>query len=416
VEVEFFPETPLADLEKALAVVAQDGLPVALRARGDGRYTLTVGERRGFRLWRLIHELLTPAPDKRMGYAHTSARVGGGDSVVAPLRMGEVTPTRVPGERHLVSELGTWGSFLPRVDDLLAVTGPSARPRRVVTSFGTLELRGPETLVGRLVARVRLSWGYPRYASLRDVSLSAKEPEVRLEYASTVQKLGFRIALAASDSAIGQSKVERKPVLLRHYLGASFAVAPLGLPHWLEELGYTVASPRANTAWHLAIVVWVVTFGMLLRAAVIRGRIERNLSLIPLRIGGWGSRGKSGSERIKAALFHAMRFDVVVKTTGCEAMLIHARRDRSARELFLYRPYDKATIWEQERVVSFGARLRAQVFLWECMALQPRFVSILMDEWMQDKLATLSIADPVLVVIMGPAGEDVARVIGCFMP
>lgn len=416
VEVEFFPETPLADLEKALAVVAQDGLPVAMRARGDGRFTLTVGERRGFRLWRLIHELLTPAPDKRMGYPHTSARVGGGESVVAPLRMGEVTPTRVPGERHLVSELGTWGSFLPRVDDLLAVTGFGSRPRRVVTSFGTLEIRGPGSLLGRLLARARLSLGYPRYASMRDVSLAAREPEVRLEYARTVEKLGFRIALAASDSAIGKQRVERKPILLRHYLGASVAVAPFGLPHWLEELGYTVASPRSNTAWHLALVVWVVTFGMLLRAAVIRSRIEHHLSLIPLRVGGWGSRGKSGSERIKAALFHAMRFDVVVKTTGCEAMMIHARRDRSARELFLYRPYDKATIWEQERVVGFGARLRAQVFLWECMALQPRFVSILMDEWMQDKLATLTNAYPDHEDIMGPSGEDVARVIGCFMP
>jgi poly-gamma-glutamate synthase PgsB/CapB len=416
VEVEFFPETPLSDLEKALAVVTQDGLPVAMRSRGHGRYTLSVGERRGFRFWRLIHELLTPAPDKRMGYAHTSARVGGGDSVIAPLRMGEVTPTRVPGERHLVSELGTWGSFLPRVDDLLAVTGLSARPRRVVTSFGTLELRGPPSLFGRLVARARLSWNYPRYATLRDVSLSAKEPEVRLEYAETLGKLGLSIALASSDSAIGKAHVERKPVLLRHYLGASFAVAPLGLPHWLEELGYTIASPRSNTAWHLALVVWLVTFGMLLRAALIRSRIERHLARIPLRIGGWGSRGKSGSERIKAALFHAMRFDVVVKTTGCEAMMIHARRDRSARELFLYRPYDKATIWEQERVVGFGARLRAQVFLWECMALQPRFVSILMDEWMQDKLATLTNAYPDHEDIMGPSGEDVARVIGCFMP
>ena len=37
---------------------------------------------------------------------------------------------------------------------------------------------------------------------------------------------------------------------------------------------------------------------------------------------------------LKAALLHAIRCDVVVKTTGCEAMMIHARRDRSAREIF----------------------------------------------------------------------------------
>src|SRR6185436_19831119 len=206
------------------------------------------------------------------------------------------------------------------------------------------------------------------------------------------------------------------PSRLEQYLGEKSSALGAALPPWVGELGYTLAAPRANTAWHLALVVWLVFAGLVVRAAAIRRRIERNLAKIPLRIGGWGSRGKSGSERIKAALFHALRFDVVVKTTGCEAMLIHARRDREARELFLYRPYDKATIWEQEKVVGFAARLGAQVFLWECMALQPRFVGILMDEWMQEALATLTNAYPDHEDIMGPSGEDVARVIGCFMP
>ena len=135
-----------------------------------------------------------------------------------------------------------------------------------------------------------------------------------------------------------------------------------------------------------------------------------------MTIGGWGTRGKSGTERLKAALFHSLHYDVVVKTTGCEAMFIHARRGRPAHEVFLYRPYDKATIWEQRDVLRTGAKLGGQVFLWECMALQPQFVQLLADEWMKDPVTTLTNAYPDHEDVMGPAGEDVARTIALFMP
>lgn len=412
--VEFFPETPLADLEKALAVEAQGGLPVSLSARGGGRYRLTLGERRRLRLWRLLHELLTPAPDKRMGFAHARARFTEGESLISPLLMGEVTATRVPGERRFEQKLGGWGPFLPRIDDLFAALARGRR--RIVTGFGTLLLRRPRTWRARLLAWVRLTLGYARYASLRDQSLTAEEPAQNAAYAVALRRLGFELSWESATGHVGALPFDRTVPGLGRYLGAIPALMPFSLPHWLEDFGYTLAAPRSNTAFHLFVVVWVILGGMLLRAAWVRRRVERSLAQIPFRIGGWGSRGKSGSERIKAALFHALRLDVVVKTTGCEAMLIHARRDREARELFLYRPYDKATIWEQEKVVGFGAELGAQVFLWECMALQPRFVGILMDEWMQDEIATLTNAYPDHEDVMGPSGEDVARVVATFMP
>ena len=53
-----------------------------------------------------------------------------------------------------------------------------------------------------------------------------------------------------------------------------------------------------------------------------------------------------------------LRYDVVVKTTGCEAMFIHAMRDLPSQEIFIYRPYDKATIWEQRNLLQLGAALR----------------------------------------------------------
>jgi gamma-polyglutamate synthase len=413
--VELPPETPREAIEKALAVETLDDFPVSLRDRGGGRYVLGLGERRRFRLWRLLHELKTPAPDKRMGYAHSQARYREAELSVAPARLGEVTPTRVPGERHLHHELGTWAQFLPRVDDLLAVSGLPAARRRIVTAVGTLTVTGAGTLLARLRAWTILTLRYARFADLREVSLSAREPEVRLAYTAELRRLGFRVTLENTSGTIGELSYNRRPRAVEPYFAAGL-LPPFELGRTLKELGYALASPRLTTAFHLALVVWLVLAGMLFRAAWIRRRIAKNLALIPLRIGGWGSRGKSGSERIKAALFHALRFDVVVKTTGCEAMLIHARRDREARELFLYRPYDKATIWEQEKVVGFGARLGAQVFLWECMALQPRFVGILMKEWMQEEIATLTNAYPDHEDIMGPGGEDVARVIGTFMP
>jgi poly-gamma-glutamate synthase PgsB/CapB len=162
--------------------------------------------------------------------------------------------------------------------------------------------------------------------------------------------------------------------------------------------------------------VWVIFAALLIRAGFIMHRIETARRRIPLTIGGWGTRGKSGCERLKAALFHALRYDVVVKTTGCEAMFIHAMRDMPAQEIFLYRPYDKATIWEQKATLHTAERLGAQVFLWECMALQPRFVETLENEWMRDPITTLTNAYPDHEDIQGPSGEDVARVIGRFMP
>lgn len=185
---------------------------------------------------------------------------------------------------------------------------------------------------------------------------------------------------------------------------------------WIQELLRKVVAVTSNATWHLALVAWLVFAAILIRAALIRQKLDRVRKAIPLSVGGWGTRGKSGTERLKAALFQAFRYDVVVKTTGCEAMFIHARRDLPGRELFLYRPYDKATIWEQEKVLTYGSKLRGQVFLWECMALNPQFVEVLNREWMQDEVVTLTNAYPDHEDIMGPSGQDVARVIATFMP
>jgi poly-gamma-glutamate synthase PgsB/CapB len=145
-----------------------------------------------------------------------------------------------------------------------------------------------------------------------------------------------------------------------------------------------------------------------------QGRLDRGT--IPLVIGGWGSRGKSGTERLKAALFNAMGRSLLCKTTGCEPVLLYGRRFGPLEEIPLHRPYDKATIWEQLDVLHIAAEAKVDVFLWECMGLNPEYVRLMQDDWMQDDIATITNTYPDHEDIQGPSGMDVAESIASFIP
>lgn len=168
----------------------------------------------------------------------------------------------------------------------------------------------------------------------------------------------------------------------------------------------------------LALAAFLVVFAVVFFIGAYRKRaaIRRARAKLPLSIGGWGTRGKSGTERLKAALFHGLGYEVTVKTTGCEAMLIHNVPDQPPHEIFIFRSYDKATIWEQRDTVEHAAALGSEVFLWECMALQPEFVRLLQHDWMRDDFVTLTNAFPDHEDVQGPTGADVAECISAFIP
>ncbi|HEU4582984.1 MAG TPA: capsule biosynthesis protein CapB [Polyangiaceae bacterium] len=405
-----------SEVVRALRVAARGDHAVGLLPLGRGRYRITRGEPRKLRLWRLWHEARSPMPDKRRGYVHSRSRVAIGSYVLPPIGMAEVTPTRVPGERLLHGSVGGWAPFLPRVDDFLNAS-LSREPVRLVTAHGTIVVRGPRGFRRRQAAFWWLTRHYPAVCALREGALEANEASGQAAYISRARALGFEVELDAQDSSLqldGRELTLRSELPLKFLgLAGTLAVLPSEV---LQQFFVHALSPNANEPRQLALVVWLIFAMFVVRAAAIMEDIGRNRSRIPLSIGGWGTRGKSGSERLKAALFHALRYDVVVKTTGCEAMFIHAQRDLPAQEIFIYRPYDKATIWEQRNMLNVAAQLRAQVFLWECMALQPRFVDTLIDEWGQDRITTLTNAYPDHEDIQGPSGEDVARVIGRFIP
>ncbi|MEA2094089.1 MAG: hypothetical protein U9P11_05950, partial [Pseudomonadota bacterium] len=169
----------------------------------------------------------------------------------------------------------------------------------------------------------------------------------------------------------------------------------------LQDLGLFLAG---MTAWFVGRHLYL--------SAVIRNTRRS----IPLVIGGWGTRGKSGTERIKAALFNALGHSVVSKTSGCEAMFLHAHPGGKLREMFLFRPYDKATIWEQVDVLRISRQLGTHVFLWECMGLTPSYVAILQQQWVKDDLSTITNTYPDHEDLQGPAGINIPEVMTNFIP
>ncbi|MCA9603230.1 MAG: capsule biosynthesis protein CapB, partial [Myxococcales bacterium] len=406
-EVAPSPEHDVA-IMRALRDLARGDLTVAA-ARDRGGYRILRGERRARRAWRTLHELRNWAPDKRSGYIHTNARVSEGEILVPPIGMAEVTPTPVPGERNLVKQVASWGPFLPRVDDFLAASRRTVTTY-IVTSAGIISLIPPAGRAARLRAYLRLTFKYSDYADTREHSLRSIDPPDRQKYLHEMEKLGFRVVRDVEPGEVSGVPYEVQLPIVGTFFPASHAVLAL----LVGPLAY-MYSNTGNVPAHLAVMTFFMYAYVVLRAALVQRGIEGARESIPLRIGGWGTRGKSGTERLKAGLFQGLGYNTVVKTTGCEAMFIHAVPWQKANEIFLFRPYDKPTIWEQRDVLRTGQAMKAQVFLWECMALRPNFVALLGHGWMQDEITTLTNAYPDHEDVMGPNGEEVARVISIFM-
>jgi poly-gamma-glutamate synthase PgsB/CapB len=395
-------------LGRALAVLSTDDH--GLRAeRSRAGWRIGRGDRLGRSLWRTLHEVLNPSPDKRQGHLHTVARVAWGEISAPPGRLAEVTATKVPGERVLVPRLGDWGRHLPAPDELLA--RPPGGRRSVYSAFGVSHLDFPA--VPRWWAiRPAVTRRYATLSRERWSALTGAEPRDRRQYLETLEHLGFRLRFEAH-RADGPAEIVTLFDGRDAPRGSGLAPALL-LP--ADELLHRFLDPTATTLNHLAAVGFAALGLFYLRLHEARRRLERARAAIPLSIGGWGTRGKSGTERLKAALFQGLGCEVLVKTTGCEAMFIHCLPGLPASETFIYRTYDKATIWEQHDVVLLAERLQVDVFLWECMALSPAFVEILEQHWMRDDLCTLTNTYPDHEDIQGPAGIDIPRVMTRFIP
>jgi poly-gamma-glutamate synthase PgsB/CapB len=401
---------------RTLAAMAQEDYGLELIESWSG-YRIARTPQFGFRWWRAWHEFWRPATDKRQAHRHTTGRLPRG-TLRAPSRvMGELSQTKVPGEPLVVAEDGTWRPFLPLPDDVVATLNQSylvPRPTRIYSSEGVTEIQVSWNPWVRIHAALDLIVRLPKVAEYRNWSSRCTEsPQA---YLMELQRRGFRVTFHPHERS---SQIVSDSSVSQFFPAILAIISPAAWPalwNLLNDYVYYFGSAFENTLDQLVAFASLVLALFLGKHALDSWRIARARRSIPLSIGGWGTRGKSGTERLKAALFNGLGHPILSKTTGCEAMFIVADACGSPLEIPLYRPNDKATIWEHGTLLRFARKLRPSVFLWECMALTPDYVNVLQHQWTQDDLATITNTYPDHEDLQGPSGYDVSQTIAGFVP
>lgn len=392
--LESHPET----VGRVMAVIAQRDFGLSLQT---GLFPgLQRGELFKRRLWRILFEGRNSATDKRQAFHHAIGRHYYG-SIWAPSgRMSELAPTKVPGEPLFESAEGGWRNYLPLLDQALAVLDKGGAAE-IFTSAGITRIAAPAGMFRRARAFWRISRDFPRLAALRN-----REPQAYLE---SLRQLGLTIGFRP----YGDGAAAANPRVVKLFgIGGAFAAIPV---LWDRALAY-FSTVYENNLVELAIFLVLASLWFFGRHVALGWHARRLRSRLPLSLGGWGTRGKSGTERLKAGLINALGPSIVSKTTGCEAMFLLGTPFGDLTEMFLFRPYDKATIWEQYQLLRTSDGLKTRVFLWECMGLNPSYVKVLQQDWMRDDIGTITNTYPDHEDVQGPAGRNIPEVMCQFIP
>jgi poly-gamma-glutamate synthase PgsB/CapB len=395
---------------RVLSVMSQDNFGYDIK-RGLWGTRITRGHVFGLRWWRVLYEVRHPSPDKRQAFRHTIGRHFRGFLRAPSAILAELAETKVPGEPlHLATESG-WRPYLPLVDEVLSCLDETLRPQpvQIFTSEGVTTLTPPTSLWQRLRAQVELARNFAHYARLRNWQEQGQaSPNA---YVQAVRKLGLRVHFRTHQPASGRA-LSADPAVERFFAAA----LPFSSGEWWPRVQEYFFSAYENSLFELSIFMTLAVGFFIGRHLYLNYTLRRVRDRFPLVVGGWGTRGKSGTERIKAAMLNALGYSIVSKTTGCEAMFLHGHPFHQVREMFLFRPYDKATIWEQANLMRLADKLDTDVFLWECMALSPSYVYLLQKHWVRDEIATITNTFPDHEDIQGPAGINIPQVMVNFIP
>ena len=392
---------------RVLSIIAQKDFSFDLK-KGTVSHKLTVNSTFCFRWWRFFHELRTPSPEKRQTTKHTTGRLFKGTIRASSGIMAEQSETKVPGEPLFIDEEGNARPYLPLVDEFISAA-EYGKEVELFSSEGVTTITPPKGYVRRFISEVRLTFAYKKLAKLRNWQSNTSQDPAS-SYIEQIRKLGFSVKLEPFKTPKNRTI---DPDVNKFFLPA---VIPVGLVQLLDNLKIYFLSLYENTIYQLSVFIILFICFITGRHWFFNYIIKKARKSIPLVIGGWGTRGKSGTERIKAALFSALGCTVVSKTTGCEAMFLYTPNYGKTHELFLFRPYDKATIWEQFNLLKTASKLNADVFLWECMALSPPYVKVLQKDWMQDDYSTITNTYPDHEDLQGPAGWNIAETMTNFIP
>jgi gamma-polyglutamate synthase len=402
-----------AELGRLLSVIAQDDFGFDIESSFFGRF-LTRGHAFGFRVWRFLHEFRHPSPDKRQAFRHTIGRLFWGEMRVPSAILSELAETKVPGEPLFMDTEDGWRGYLPLVDEVISALALGNKTTYFHHSEGITQIQPPPGLGKRCLASWRITWHFAEYARLRN--WQEKSQSSAQGYISALASLGINVTFEGHGTT-SPAYQSADPAVLR-FFPAFLPLLPTAgsaTSLWEDFKDYFV-SVYENSLYELAVFMAAAAAYFMGRNIYLYRQILAARNRLPLVLGGWGTRGKSGTERIKAALINALGHSVVSKTTGCEAMFLHAHPFGALREMVLFRPYDKATIWEQHALVCLADKLKCEVFLWECMGLTPSYVDILQRQWMRDDISTITNTYPDHEEIQGPAGVNIPQAMANFIP
>ncbi len=394
-------------LGRLLSVIAQNDFGFDVENSFIGRF-ITRGHAFGFRIWRLIHEFRHASPDKRQAFSHTVGRLFWGEMRIPSAILSELAETKVPGEPFFIDTEEGWRGYLPLVDEVLSSLKLGNKTSYFFHSEGITQLQPPGNPFERWLASWKISLYFADFARLRN--WQEKSQHSPQSYLHALTNLGIKVTFNSHASTCHETSAD--PAVLR-FFPAFLPFQATGL--WEQFKDYFV-SIYENTLYDLALFITLVASYFMGRNIYLYRKIKKARNNLPLVLGGWGTRGKSGTERIKAGLINALGHSLVSKTTGCEAMFLYAHPFGQLREMFLFRPYDKATIWEQHNLVCMADKLKSNVFLWECMGLTPAYVDILQRQWMRDDISTITNTYPDHEDIQGPAGINIPQVMTNFIP
>ena len=402
------PDFKIETVARTLSVLCQEDYGCQIGQDLFGKY-IARGNFFHFRLWRFLHEFRHPSPDKRQAFRHTIGRIYTGSIHVPSAIMAELTETKVPGEPLFMPYEAGWRPYLPLADEVISSLryGLSSGPVRIVTSEGVTEITPPKFIYNRLRAYFKLTWNFAHYANLRNWHEDSQSSPS--SYIRALTDLGFTIRHSGHEA--DTIKTSQDPSVKRFFPLMAF----IDPNTWADMKDYFF-SVYKNSLYELGIFTGIIIMALILSVLYQSRMIRRTRDSFPLMLGGWGTRGKSGVERMKAALINSMGYSLISKTTGCEAMFLHARHYEKTQEMFLFRPYDKATIWEQFNLMRLAKGLKADVFLWECMGLTPSYVKILQRKWGRDDISTITNTFPDHEDLQGPAGINIPEVIANFIP
>ena len=402
-----FPLEECEENYRILSVVAQNDFSLELVKSIFGKIKLHRFERFKITLWRILQELRNASPDKRQGYPHTIARRYKGLFHFPSTIVAEQAPTKVPGEPYFIPEEESWRPFIPLPDHFISSLSQDTfkiNPYTIYSSDGVTTIMPPKRFYKRFITKMIFSWNYAKISKLRNWREgSTQEPN---SYIEKVKSLGFKISFTPyvkNDKSTTQ------------FFAFAFPLTLLDEDTKEQFWNYFI-SAYENTLSDLGMFLGAIFGLFFIRHLYLSRKISKSRKGIPLSIGGWGTRGKSGTERLKAALFNALGLRVFSKTTGNEAMFLHANSFEQMREMFLFRPYDKATIWEQANTIIIANRLNVDIYLWESMGLTPSYVNILQQVWMNDNIATITNTYPDHEDLQGPAGINIPLVMTNFIP